>query len=226
MATFHPCENTLAEFASGNLDWALAICVSAHLEHCEECRAHVEKLNALGGAFLDQAPSVVSEQPKTSFESLMSKIKQIEAAEPKPENTVAPAPILSAKASKLPKAVRKLLPKDKLQWKMLSPSLKEAHLVTGQDKYQVSFHKIKRGGKVAHHDHRGLEVTIVLEGCFSDEGGTYHVGDYLVKEPGEKHRPMATQNADCLCLSVVEAPVKLTGVVGKLLNPFLTINPA
>ncbi|RYZ78888.1 MAG: transcriptional regulator, partial [Moraxellaceae bacterium] len=99
-------------------------------------------------------------------------------------------------------------------------------LVTGQNQYEVAFQRITSGGKVIEHDHRGLEVTLVLHGSFSDEGGVYNEGDFLVRNPGDVHRPTATQNQDCLCLSVTEAPVSVTGFFGKFINPFLTIKPA
>lgn len=222
MANFHPSDNVLLEYSAGNLDWALSIVVSAHLQLCPHCRNKVIQYNSIGGSVLTQTkPAEVS---SGSFDALMAKIKK---APPKPVETK-PEPIVfdDDRTRELPKVVQRLIPTDKpLKWSFVSPALKAAHLKTGQDKYEVSFHKIKRGGKVAEHDHGGLEVTLVLEGSFSDNNGNYVVGDYLVKKPGEVHRPMAAQDQDCLCLSVVEAPVKVTGFVGKIINPFLSINP-
>jgi putative transcriptional regulator len=127
----------------------------------------------------------------------------------------------------VPKVIAKLLPRDgKLKWQRISSSLKTARLQTGQSQYEVAFQRISSGGKVVEHDHRGLEVTMVLCGSFSDEDGVYNQGDFLVRNPGEVHRPTATQNQDCLCISVVEAPVKVTGFFGKLVNPFLSFRPA
>lgn len=129
--------------------------------------------------------------------------------------------------NKLPAIVRKLLPSDKkLSWKRISSSLSESQLNTNQDKYKICFHKIKRGGRVIEHDHNGIEVTIVLNGSFSDEAGTYMPGDFIVQHPGNVHRPMATQNEDCLCLSLTDSPVKVTGLLGKVINPFLPFRPA
>ena len=108
---------------------------------------------------------------------------------------------------------------------MASPSLREAKLETGQNKSEVSLYKIRRGGSAAEHNHKGREVTLVLEGAFSDSEGTYNVGDYVVREAGEIHRPIATQDKDCLCLSVLDAPLKLTGMMGALVNPFLSFQP-
>jgi len=68
-------------------------------------------------------------------------------------------------------------------------------------------------------------VILVLHGRFSDADGVYVPGDFLVRRPGEIHRPIATEDQECLCFSVVEAPVAVTGVLGWLVNPFLSFRP-
>ncbi len=225
MANFHPSDNLLLEFSAGNLDWALSICVSAHIQFCPHCRNKVMQFNSIGGTVLDKVePQSVS---ASSFDSIMDKIKQTANESVEDETTdITNRGDSDERTRALPKVVRKLIPDDKpLKWRYISSDLHSAQLETGQDKYEVSFHKIKRGGKVVEHDHRGLEVTLVLEGSFSDDKGNYVPGDFIEKAPGDIHRPMAAQDQDCLCLSVVEAPVKVTGFIGKLINPFLSISP-
>ncbi len=228
MTNFHPSEDILVEFSSGNLDWAVSITVSAHLQLCPTCKQKVAQLNTLGSSMLSRTPPVAVEEK--SFATLMTRIKQTEADQKDADIAPKTPPKEDLKTcdrtKRLPHIVQKLIPKEKpLKWSFISPSLKAAQLETGQNKYEVSFHKIKRGGKVAEHDHKGLEVTLILEGSFSDAEGNYVVGDFLVKNPGDVHRPIAAQDQDCLCLSVVEAPVKITGLMGNLINPFLSVNP-
>ncbi len=224
MITFHPDENLLAEYAAGSLDWGLSISVKAHLAMCPQCRRQLSKLNMVGAALLNEsapASSDMSANTPSDFDSLMQKIRSL----PKQESKGVTEGAKLEDNSELPEIVRKLLPKERIKWRRVSPSLREAQLTTGQDKYEVCLHKISRGAKVAEHDHGGREVTVILQGSFSDEDGTYNVGDFMMREPGQKHRPTAAQNQDCLCLSVVEAPVRLTGVLGKLINPFLSFQP-
>ncbi|MFL0805310.1 MAG: ChrR family anti-sigma-E factor [Agarilytica sp.] len=224
MTNFHPSEDLLVEFSSGNLDWAVSITVSAHLHLCPACKQKITQLNTLGSAMLTRAEPI--EVKESSFDHLMARIKNTETDQKNPGVSAQEVQPGCDRTKHLPSVVQKLIPKEKpLKWSFISPSLKAAQLETGQNKYEVSFHKIKRGGKVAEHDHKGLEVTLILEGSFSDAEGNYVVGDFLVKKPGEVHRPIAAQDQDCLCLSVVEAPVKVTGLMGKLINPFLSINP-
>ena len=209
----------------------------AHLQACPHCRKRVEQLNRLGAAILNQ--SVAEAVQPESFAQLMTRIRSASETavsdknsplqkkqQQKPQElhaTYANDPLLKH----LPKIIAKLLPRDgKLKWERVSGALKTARLKTGQQDYEVAFQRISSGGKVVEHDHRGLEVTMVLCGSFSDEDGVYSQGDFLVRNAGEVHRPTATQNQDCLCISVVAAPVKVTGLFGKLVNPFLSFRPA
>ena len=234
MITHHPDDNLLTEYSSGSLANALGVIVCAHLQACPHCRKRVEQLNKLGAAILNQ--SVAEAIQPESFEQLMTRIraqnvetggknkisKPLEKSQDL-HSTYANDPLLK----QVPKIIAKLLPRDgKLKRERVSGALKTARLTTGQSQYEVAFQRIRSGGKVVEHDHRGLEVTMVLCGSFSDQDGVYNQGDFLVRNPGEVHRPTATQNQDCLCISVVEAPVKVTGLFGKLVNPFLHFKPA
>jgi anti-sigma factor ChrR (cupin superfamily) len=40
----------------------------------------------------------------------------------------------------------------------------------------------------------------ILEGSFSDEYGTYHVGDYLVRTPGSVHSAQCDRGATVLLM--------------------------
>jgi putative transcriptional regulator len=35
------------------------------------------------------------------------------------------------------------------------------------------------------------------------------------------HRPVVDSDEECICLAVLDAPLKLTGMIGRLVNPFL-----
>ncbi|RYY75137.1 MAG: hypothetical protein EOO52_12615 [Gammaproteobacteria bacterium] len=227
MSNHHPDDNLLTEYASGSAATAVGIIICAHLQSCPHCRQRVEQLNKLGAAILKQ--SVAEPVQQETFDQLMARIRNPSTSAAKPEATVksAPAYVNDPMMKRLPRVIAKLLPRDgKVKWQSAGSSLKTARLKTGQQDYEVSFQKISSGGKVFEHGHSGLEFTLVLHGSFSDEDGIYSEGDFLVRTPGEVHRPTATQNEDCLCISVVEAPVKITGLFGKMINPFLPFKPA
>lgn len=234
----HPDKNLLIEYASGSLDHGLSIAVRTHLHYCAKCRAEVMNLERIGGAIMmsgelnssTENQSIKQAQPEIStdkhFNSLMQRIHQLEKTSDINKANKADSDVTSDNLPKhyhyLPKVIRKILPKT-VRWKRVTPSLRSTHLVAGQDQYALSLQKIQAGGRVPQHNHRGPELTVVLKGSFSDEYNVYQQGDFLMKQKGDIHSPIASKNEDCLCLSVEQAPVKLTSPLGHLLNPFLRI---
>jgi len=233
MIKHHPEFSMLAEYAAGNLDWGLSLAVCAHLQMCPCCRHEVDQLNRVGGALLANSGGEKQDVSDEQFRTLMENVREQEAkrivSSEMKKFTAPQVPKRQFDGSlvKLPKVVEKLVAANKrLSWKRVSSSLKMARLKSNQSKYEIAFHKICSGGRVPEHDHRGLEATVVLSGSFSDGDGIYQEGDFLLRQAGDVHRPIATQDQECLCLSVSEAPVSLMSMFGRIINPLLAIRPA
>jgi putative transcriptional regulator len=110
-----------------------------------------------------------------------------------------------------------------LDWNRVSAALQTSHLRTGDLDHEFALYHIKAGGSIPQHSHRGTELTLVLEGSFSDEDGVYQPGDFLMRDASHVHSPTATQAADCICIGVLDAPIRFTGWNYRLLNPFLKL---
>jgi putative transcriptional regulator len=221
MANRHPRSELLVEYTSGVLSLAPSIAVTAHLQFCGSCNNVVQSLEQLGGDLLDH-----SENINVSNDLFEKVLLGIEEPNSEPEIRLGNAKnAVDEIASALPSYVRKFLPEGALQWRFLSPSLKLATISVGETTQELALHRIKAGGKAPEHDHQGQEITVVLTGCFSDEDGLYRAGDFVVRNHGDVHRPIASQNEECICLSVLSAPIKLTGAK-RVLNPFLKFLPS
>jgi putative transcriptional regulator len=220
MVSRHPDIELLVEYTAGSLSTAPSISVTTHLQFCESCSRAVESLNQLGGDILEGADAV------PVSEGLLEKILLgITADSCEPETARTPkSKAVDEVGGSLPRYVQQLLPEGKLRWRFLSPSLRLANISVGEDRHELALHRIQAGGKAPEHDHNGKEITVVLTGCFSDEDGVYQPGDFIVREPGDVHRPFAAQNEECICLSVLSAPIKLTGLK-RMFNPFLGFSP-
>ena len=68
-------------------------------------------------------------------------------------------------------------------------------------------------------------MTLILEGGFSDGDGVYHKGDFLFRDADHSHAPTALQSEDCICLAVLDAPLKFTGWKHRWMNPFVQLHP-
>ena len=226
MNKFSPDIHWLTEYAAGNLPLSHSICVAAHLNFNSSSRAIVEKLDCVGSLFFsDESISDLSNSELSdSFkEKTLEKIfsSQLDSREKKHSTDT----ITQIDSSGVPNCLKKLIPNgfDKLKWKSFGKSLRISHLETGDSQREVALHRISPGAKIANHDHRGQEITVVLKGSFSDEDGLYMPGDFIVKKSGEKHKPIVSKDSECICLSVSDGPIKLTGFFARFLNPFLRL---
>lgn len=224
MVRLHPNVDFLSEYSSGALSPAQNAAVSAHLHFCGKCRDHVYSLEEIGGWLVEQAePQAVSESMLDAVMACIDADDESAVSEPAAVNA---AVYDDSDLARLPKPVQNLVPQGQAHWRNLSKCLEVAQLPVGETRFELALHKIKAGGRTPEHDHKGMEITVVLQGSFSDDDGVYQEGDFIVREPGDIHTPMATQNDQCICLSVCEAPIRLTGAVSRLLNPFLSFSPA
>jgi putative transcriptional regulator len=215
--THHPNSDWLLAYASGQMHSAHALATATHLSMCAHCRQQVATLNELGGTLLEQLPPTV-----LAADSWQKLARQLEQEKHQPVSTNQAATAQSRSASRLPAPLQQLLP-DGLprKWTRLSTSLKQATLKTLPDGTVIALHHIRAGGRVPQHTHEGIEMTLVLNGSFSDQHGLYQSGDLLVLDETVDHTPTAVQNEDCLCLTVQSAPLRLTGPIGRWFNPLL-----
>jgi putative transcriptional regulator len=110
-----------------------------------------------------------------------------------------------------------------LSWKNIGTTLRISYLKTGDPDHEVALYHIRAGGRIPEHTHRGTEMTLILEGGFSDANGSYHKGDFLVRRADDVHAPTALQSEDCICLAVLDAPLKFTDWKFRWMNPFLKL---
>lgn len=224
MIQHHPDSTLLAEYAAGSMSVGQSMAIAVHLHFCEHCRSQVRALNQLGGAMLQSAI-----EPMPLEDNALAKVfEKIDQPQCQPPTLTGKAtPIYDRLQRSLPPLVAKLIGNPaQLRWQRLSPSMKMANLKTGQNQCQVSLIKIAAGGRVLEHGHKGNEFTVVLKGAFSDSHGVYQAGDFLHNQPGEVHTPSATTDMDCLCFTVLDAPLKFTGLLGRLINPLIRLNPS
>lgn len=219
MINRHPDADLLVEYAAGSLSIAPCISITTHLQFCDSCHDAVESLKDIGGNLLQSTEAVpVSDGLLTT---VLGSIDQ----SPVVESTDIKEALLDEVAKELPAFVQRLLPPRQLKWRFLSPSLKVAPISVGEDTYELALHRIKAGGTAPAHDHNGLEITVVLKGSFSDEDGIYQPGDFIVRDKGDVHRPIAAQHEECICLSVLEAPIRLKGFK-KIFTPLIGFAPS
>lgn len=239
MIQHHPAPEILADYAAGSMRLSHALCVAAHLEYCTVCRKAVAALEAVGSHYFAELAEVAPGSRQQLNEQLAlepvkaSLLDMLDDLEQEPINPALAVTNNSAmdKAALKPTAIDYRIPAslgqfavtgyDDLRWVSLSPSIKLAVLCRDRDGSQIALTRVKPGGKMPHHAHTGEEITVVLEGAFSDESGLYKQGDMISRNAADKHTPVVTKDAECICLTVLDSPIQFTGFFTRWLNPLL-----
>jgi len=213
MITYHPDTNTLTEFAANSLSPAQSVVVATHLEVCELCQQRLAELECMGGALLEDLSPV--DVDTAVFDKVLAKLDEVEEA---------PA-ANDPNASDLAWTVKQVRQGniEGLNWRKVTKTLRIADLGRIDGAAEFSLYHIAEGGSIPQHNHSGTEVTLVLQGGFSDESGTYHAGDFVTRESGEEHSPTAIAGGDCICLAVLESPLRFTRWHHRLLSPLLQL---
>jgi putative transcriptional regulator len=216
MKAHHPDTITLMEFSAGNLSEPHALCIRLHLDECADCRSRVDTLESLGAVMMENQPQ--TEVSSGMFDSILSRIDSDVSDAGQRVST-------AAKSGRRVRPLEKLLGDDlnNLPWKR---QLGDVSVLDITDRFpgqkeQVVLQKLAAGGKAPSHTHRGEETTIVLQGAFADNKGVFNQWDFVVLNQEDDHKPVAVGCEDCITLSVLSAPVKLTGTFSRMLNPFI-----
>ena len=215
MANYHPNHELLMQFAAGQLSNALGIMVACHIENCEECRSVTQNYEHLGGDILESLETI-----ELSPDFISRTLSKLAEDAQSPESVPVAPPMVDAR---LPKPLQRFLPNtlEALPWSGISSSIQQFDLTISDQQYTARFYKIKAGKELPQHTHKGNEYTMVMDGAFSDEAGSYHKGDFILADTSTHHQPKAHADCDCICFAVMDAPLKFTGFWGRMLNPFM-----
>jgi putative transcriptional regulator len=203
MPHYHPDEALLIEYANGSLDEAKALLVATHLALCPACRRVVAAGEAAGAAL--------------AFSESAAEIG------PVPDVGATPVEVRAAAVEPIPPVPQPLRgylgkPVSELGWVPVLSGMKEYALPEFAGRSSVRLLSIEPGRRMPRHTHEGLELTLVLQGSFADASGLYAKGDVATADSAIDHQPRAGAGEVCLCLAVEDAPLRLTGFNGALIN--------
>jgi len=207
--THHPSDAMLASYVSGNLPHVFAVVVASHVSLCAQCRVTLQAHQSVGGAVLETSgPVAVSAGLKTDL------LSQLDAPFPKApvyvQSGVFPAPVVEAMKGRSPR------------WKSLGMGVRQDILMADADG-SVRLIYIPSGQAVPDHGHNGLELTLVLQGSFSDATGRFGVGDLEIADDQIEHTPVADKGDACICLAATDARLRFLSLVPRLLQPLFRI---
>jgi putative transcriptional regulator len=196
----------LAGYAAGTLSAPLHALVAGHLALTPRSRAFVRSLEAANARKIEAADPVPVPNRDAKLGAIFATAQapQPEAAAADP---VLPAPLARYIGHGLAQVA----------WTWLMPGVRQ-HKIEDTERGEAVLYWIRRGRKMPSHTHEGSEYTLVLKGAFADVNGHYRRGDIAIADQEVDHKPVADREEDCICFAVTDAPIRLTGPVGRLLQ--------
>ena len=215
MITHHLSDECLLEYAAGSLPEAESLVVASHLAMCSDCREQLEILEDVGAVLLEDGG--VENVSNNSYEAVIRKI-----AAPLVEESSRRIEFDENTLRLIPSPLRDYLDGDlsELSWRRSGRGIEEVSLMHQGDT-RISLLRIRPGQKVPSHTHSGEEYTLILDGGYTDGNSHFGQGDISHLDGTVDHAPVADLGKPCLCLSVRTGPPRLTGVMGRILNPFI-----
>ena len=211
----HLTDALIMGYAAGNLPEAFSLAVAAHVSLCDDCRAALAAHESLGGVVLAQDDAVVP----LSDGSLDACFARIAAA---PADLADPAPL--SKHPILPQPLLDYIGPDlaAVKWRSVGMGVRQAILPTCKGATARLLY-IPAGQALPDHGHRGLEMTLVLQGAFRDNRARFARGDVEIATEADAHTPVAEDGEDCICLAVTDAPLRFSAMMPRLLQPLFRI---
>ncbi len=214
-------EALLLAYAAGILDQAQNFAVSVHLSLSPRARQFVRKYETIGGALIECACD--PEPMKSgSLENVLAQLdKPQRPVQQKPQQRKA-IPVRLPPEINIPIAILETISCRPCEprWRTALPGIHMCDLPMECRKSTVHFIKGRPDARIPHHTHRGMEITLVLDGAFMDDFGHHQRGDMVVLDETVKHETGACREQGVVAMVVSAAPVRFTGLA-SLLNPFL-----
>lgn len=209
----HLSDQLLMAYAAGQLPEAFNLVVATHVSLCDECRAQLASFDCVGGALIEEIDEITMDED--ALGAALSRIEglpQATRSEPMKPAGILPAPLADYVGGDL----------SLVRWQRIGGGVKQAILPTGKDATaRLLF--IPGGVAVPDHGHRGMELTLVLQGAFADDNDRFNRGDIEIADEELEHTPVALAGQDCICLAATDAPLRFRSLIPRLAQPLFRI---
>lgn len=212
MIRHHLTDALLLGYAAGTLPEAFSLLAAAHVSLCDECRARLGSFEVLGGTILDGDVGVDGGAVAMTAGPEACLTRPVTAAPISARTGILPGPLADYVGGGV----------GAVKWRPLGMGVRQAILKTARSNSARLLY-IPAGVAVPEHGHRGLELTLVLQGAFRDATDHFGPGDVEIADAGLQHVPTAEPGLDCVCLAATDAPLRFKDLLPRLLQPLFRI---
>jgi putative transcriptional regulator len=206
MIRHHLNDALLMGYAAGVLPEAFSLIAATHVSLCDECRARLAAYEAVGGAVLEDGMVPMDEGVEACLARTVPTRPQVGRRGP------LPGPLADYVGGNL----------SAVKWRPLGMGVRQAILPTARSASARLLY-IPAGVAVPDHGHRGMELTLVLQGAFRDSEDRFGVGDLEIADEDLQHVPTAEAGMDCICLAATDAPLRFKEWMPRVLQPIFRI---
>lgn len=191
MTKHHLTEEQILAHATHSASAGLSLLVACHLTLCPDCRHRHELAVQVGFA--------LAEEPRgPGADLLAATLAGLDAPLP------SPTPRRHDPEGVLPAPLAALLP-GTLRWRTVFPGVGELSLpVPFEGPLPPRLFRLRPGMRVPDHHHEGAELSLVLTGGFSDDGGHFVRGDVCARDDQQLHRQRIDPGEPCIVLVVAD----------------------
>jgi putative transcriptional regulator len=205
----HLDDSTLMSFAAGSLPQTLSVVAAAHIDSCPQCARELRRMEAIGAAMFAGLSAKALSRPAP-----------IAALARSEDGVAVDAP--SRPPSDLPRTIAALVgpTMSDIAWKRLGLGVWQHKLPLGTGgEGDLRLLKISPGRRMPDHGHGGSELTMILDGAYTDKTGTYRAGDVADLGDDLEHQPIADAQHGCICIVGTERPARFKAVIQKMIQP-------
>ncbi|MFT5788323.1 MAG: putative transcriptional regulator [Shewanella sp.] len=215
MINYHPKDDMLLEHAKGSLNLAMTTAVSAHCELCSTCKEKLAQMTQQHAhiALIEEDTAADEFETSIDLDDMLNSIMLLTPSDTSKRQSKSAIVTVKGHEYILPKAFRQQV---RETWNGLG-KISRMRLETNSGDARASLLHIDAGGEIPQHTHQGTELTLLLAGHFEDEFNHYGPGDFILLDSDHQHSPKTEDG--CLCYTVVDAPLRFTKGLSKLLNP-------
>lgn len=203
----------IAHYVAGSFPEPVHALVGSYLEMRAPAAQFAQILEELAGTSLRQSEPLAVASRDRRLQEIFASASLPPEPEPK-----------AAQGASFPASLRAYAGADLagIPWKTRLPGFRR-HVIEKSGEAEASLLWVRPGRALPRHRHRGLELTLVLEGEFHDHRGKFGRGDISIADETLRHRPVAGEKGPCICFIVLFAPIVLSGSPWRLAGDLLGI---
>ena len=206
-----PDQSWLVSYSGGGAPESVKLILQAHMAVCPKCRSALKLADQLGGQFLFSMDGEATDEGTAPLPGVG--LKSEEPVEWRKENV-----------SDLTEVFNKYVGSNLsgFQWRAAGKGLRVCKL-SESDGYRLLMLRADPGTVLPKHRHRGSELTLVLKGSYFCDDTIYKAGDVDDADNDSPHQPIVTNDSECICISAIDGPLRLSSPVHRMIQPFLGI---